>query len=277
MYQPVHQRRAYGPRHCGRRALVEEQHDVLTANAVARYVFHDAAYGIALQSIIPHISLIPLPMPHGGRRWVIVCPCCQGRATRLYGRYTPNDRNARYACRACWGMRYRSQYDGRRPEASEDRISALVTSAGQARRTATYARRMARVVACGDLVDRRVHRYIERRECAYTIALATLLAREVNRENRQWARRILPAVLRCDAQTRRQCADMKDTPAWVKQVLEASLAPQNDAQTHQNQPHCAENDGENVPMCAILEPIELDDLRARYAALGLPRRRAKAA
>src|SRR5690242_5214997 len=93
-YQPSYEpRRAYGSRRSGRRDLVEEvlrQGYVLDAKAMARY-------GHVIEA-----RLVSVSMPNGGMRWLLVCPCCQTRATRLYGQRVA--RGVAYGCRACLGL-----------------------------------------------------------------------------------------------------------------------------------------------------------------------------
>jgi hypothetical protein len=56
-------------------------------------------------------------MPHGGERFVFRCPLCASWRQHLY-----NMAACAFACRGCLGLRYKSQYIGRRVDASKERI-----------------------------------------------------------------------------------------------------------------------------------------------------------
>jgi hypothetical protein len=58
-----------------------------------------------------------VPMPHGGVRYLYRCPLCSSWRQHLY-----NMAALSFLCRRCLGLRYRSQYIGRRVDASKERI-----------------------------------------------------------------------------------------------------------------------------------------------------------
>jgi hypothetical protein len=191
VYQPAYEpRRAYGPRRWGRRDLVEEvlqRGYVLEARAMARY-------GHAIEA-----RLVSLSMPNGGMRWLLVCPCCQTRATRLYGQRVA--RGVSYGCRACLRLRYQSQYAGRRLEAHPKELEAamrrqiertphdprgyLPVPARRQKARAQHILRMGRYQRIQDLIRHRTYRHMERREIALEIALMTLTAHEEAQEREE--------------------------------------------------------------------------------------------
>lgn len=79
-----------------------------------------------------------IPMPRGGYRYLASCPLCARWVKTLYLF------DGGWQCRHCAGLRYPSQYSGRRPEASPERLLALVESALKARKPGTFAKRMGR-------------------------------------------------------------------------------------------------------------------------------------
>ncbi|HEX9412751.1 MAG TPA: hypothetical protein VF916_04550 [Ktedonobacterales bacterium] len=58
-----------------------------------------------------------IAMPHGGVRYLFRCPLCQSWRQHLY-----NVVACSFLCRRCLGLRYRSQYIGRRVDASRERL-----------------------------------------------------------------------------------------------------------------------------------------------------------
>src|SRR5260221_9859368 len=56
-------------------------------------------------------------MPHGGVRYLFRCPLCQSWRQHLYNMVACS-----FLCRRCLGLRYRSQYIGRRVDASKERL-----------------------------------------------------------------------------------------------------------------------------------------------------------
>jgi hypothetical protein len=58
-----------------------------------------------------------VPMPHGGVRYLYRCPLCMSWRQHLYNMVACS-----FLCRRCLGLRYRSQYIGRRVDASRERI-----------------------------------------------------------------------------------------------------------------------------------------------------------
>jgi hypothetical protein len=58
-----------------------------------------------------------VPMPHGGERYLFRCPLCSNWRQHLY-----NMAACVFVCRRCLGLRYRSQYIGRRVDASNERL-----------------------------------------------------------------------------------------------------------------------------------------------------------
>jgi hypothetical protein len=153
---------------------------VLDAKAMARY-------GHAIEA-----QLVSVNMPNGGMRWLLVCPCCQTRATRLYGQRVA--RGVAYGCRACRGLQYQSQYAGRRLEAHPDYLKAamrrqiertpheprgyLPVPARRQKERARHSLRMSRYERAQALLRHRTCHHMKRREIALEIALTTLVARE---------------------------------------------------------------------------------------------------
>ena len=58
-----------------------------------------------------------VPMPHGGERYLFRCPLCSNWRLHLY-----NMAACVFVCRRCLGLRYKSQYIGRRVDASKERL-----------------------------------------------------------------------------------------------------------------------------------------------------------
>src|SRR5260221_8989832 len=58
-----------------------------------------------------------VPMPYGGERYLFRCPLCSNWRMHLY-----NMAACVFVCRRCLGLRYKSQYIGRRVDASKERI-----------------------------------------------------------------------------------------------------------------------------------------------------------
>jgi hypothetical protein len=58
-----------------------------------------------------------IAMPHGGVRYVFRCPLCGSWRRHLY-----NMAALVFVCRRCLGLRYKSQYIGRRVDASKERL-----------------------------------------------------------------------------------------------------------------------------------------------------------
>lgn len=56
-------------------------------------------------------------MPHGGVRYLYRCPLCLSWRQHLYNMVACS-----FLCRRCLGLRYRSQYIGRRVDASKERL-----------------------------------------------------------------------------------------------------------------------------------------------------------
>lgn len=79
-----------------------------------------------------------VPMPRGGARCLIACPWCKRWVIRLY--YLPGLPDMPL-CRHCAGLKYPSQYQGRRPEASKERLADLFGSVLTARTPAARERR----------------------------------------------------------------------------------------------------------------------------------------
>ncbi len=99
-----------------------------------------------------------VPMPRGGARCLIACPWCKRWAIRLY--YLPDMRDMPL-CRHCAGLHYPSQYQGRRPGASEERLAALFVSAVTARTAAARERRGKRWEQAADTYARKELRFIQ--------------------------------------------------------------------------------------------------------------------
>jgi hypothetical protein len=220
-----------------------------------------------------------VPMPRGGTRTLLGYPRCQQWAAKLYNLdwVFPQFCWQGYACRACAGLRYRSQYQRRRPEAAHDRIEQLSVAAGRAKNFDTYQRRFRRYARASELYWGRIETHLARRDVAITLTLLVLIAREVGRENRHW-HRILLAVLRASPGTRRHIAANPDTPAWVHEQILASLTNDTAIQsTPNNENRSAADEGFLPPDDALIADERIAELRAQYRALGHARRRANAA
>lgn len=288
IYQPIHQRKAYGRRSYSRMLLEE-----LPISVSVRH---------ASDAPAPHAPIITggarrlaQPMPNGGVRWVLECPGCRRHVRMLYYRadlwedgFFARQGMHSGMCRQCWGFAYRSQYQGRRPEAHPERLQRLDAAAHNAKSERAHKQRHARYMAASATVCRRADRYIARRELALSLAMTILLAREVNRENRRWARRILPAVLRSTPAQRRQIAAMRDTPAWARDAILASLVSQEAVSSPAQNASSAPVEAQNTPQNSVKKGVsahlgvliseeQIAELRAAYAALGQARRHAKAA
>lgn len=121
------------------------------------------------------LNRIAIPMPRGGVRYVMPCPSCGKHRTAVY-RFSWG-----LACRECLGMRYRSQYEGRRVESTSDRIQWMYARLNRrharldplfqrARRSgnwdrynrvwASYSRASDRWCDAADRLDMKVARYI---------------------------------------------------------------------------------------------------------------------
>jgi hypothetical protein len=261
VYQPLHQRHAYG-RHCSSAPLVEEiKYDGLTANIAPRW--------------LPRREI---QMPRGGVRTLLGCPICEKWAVKLYNLdwIFPPFCSQGYACRDCAGLRYRSQYQGRRPEATFGRIQQLAIAAQGTKSERARNRRNRRCLTASALFCRRRDNHEVRRKLAYAITIAVLLTREINRDNRLWARRILPAALRGTPELRRQIADHPDTPAWARTHLLASL-DHDDVEHSTSDRYTAawseDSTSSGLPISAEL----INDFRIRYHELGQPRWRSTVA
>ncbi len=58
-----------------------------------------------------------VPMPHGGVRYLFRCQLCDSWRQHLYNMVACS-----FLCRRCLGLRYKSQYSGRRVDASRERL-----------------------------------------------------------------------------------------------------------------------------------------------------------
>jgi hypothetical protein len=277
IYQPTCQRRAYG-RYATSAALVE---DAKGAAVTAQF----APWWLPRRAV---------PMPCGGARKLLHCPRCRRWAVQLYtvDWLRPHAIGLGYACRVCLGLRYTSQYAGRRPEAAFDWMARLAEAARGVKSTLTCTHREQRYQAVRATVRRRRERFDARCSTAERLSLTILLVREVSRENRRWARRILPAVLRADVATRREVAEHPDTPAWARTAILGSLASVlasgAEADAHQTgmpaSLDAAPDPAQHAPLqrdaprlAALLSQERIDDLKAMYIALGAGRRHRKAA
>ncbi len=104
-----------------------------------------------------------VPMPRGrGVRWLVRCPRCHVWRKELCS----YPRCGFYWCRRCWGLRYPSEYQLRRPEAGglwdTSRLEALLDRAFRARSPAVGERRLARFAAAMATRDRRELAYVRR-------------------------------------------------------------------------------------------------------------------
>jgi hypothetical protein len=192
-------------------------------------------------TVAEHLSTrVAVPMPHGGVRWLLQCPQCHRHITRLYQAHA----TALYACRQCLGLRYWSQYEGRRPEAEESRLERLAAQAAESSQTAAEQRRRRRIADARRVLEQRRDRYLERRKVAFTLALLLLLARE-------------------DGSWMRQQITVDDAGKFVEGTgLELS---QNPARPRVNEP---------AVLAGQHDPLGIAEWRARYRALGYPRAQA---
>jgi hypothetical protein len=139
----------------------------------------------------------PVPMPHGGYRYLFRCQQCDSWRAHLYNMLA----NV-FVCRVCLGLRYRSQYAGRRVDASQERLDEArevleraeaairaqrkkeaarrarrAASARLRRQQATWRKRRARL-------DRAELAYNWRRDQAYERGLVRVLAWSARRAGR---------------------------------------------------------------------------------------------
>ena len=297
IYQPTYEpRHAYGPRRRGRCELIEDflrstACDLLDAKTVARY-------GGALGAICEHVAV---PMPRGGVRHLLVCPRCQGSTQWLYGVDHPAYRCIIYACRACWGLRYQSQYTGRRLEAHPDYLQAkqrrqiantprdvsadLDAAPRRLAAVRTHQRRMIRYTAAQALRATRTYRYLERRELAQDLALCILLARSEAEQRRKWRKIINQVLWHHNAETMRALLADDATPDWVCQVFVAALKEANKTpETSEEQRidgrkaiKTALESDEKAQFEALIAEARMAQLRTAYAALGQVRKAKRAA
>jgi len=272
---------------------------VIEARQIARY----ALKGHAMPSYLSHLAGVQvdiLPMPRGGVRYLLVCPICHQRATRLYGRYHAGYRRMAHACRKCWGLRYQSQYAGRRIEAHPEYLQRVTRRQIErtpreprgylpvpARRQMArhrHAIRMYRYERADALCHVRTVRHMERRGIAGDLAFIVLLARSISAHNRRW-RKILNQVLwpghHHHAPTLRNLIAHKDTPEWARKVLREALQRAEEGEkepidTRKTIKTASETDTKEQ-LGAIIESDKLEAIRARYAALGQGRRGRRAA
>ena len=104
------------------------------------------AMGLGADWWPPHM-IRAIPMPRGGYRRLVRCPACERWVLRLYSpeAYGPGYGASQWRCRHCWHLHYPSEYTGRRPTASRERMAALVDSARKARTPAARERREQRL------------------------------------------------------------------------------------------------------------------------------------
>jgi hypothetical protein len=240
---------------------------------------------------------IAVPMPHGGVRWLLECPRCGQHVNRLYYRPDLRDDPAfkqwrSGLCHTCWGFRYRSQYQGRRPEAARERVEALCQTARASRDPETCRRRLQRADAVETLRIERAMRHDARKSQAFTLALLPALLRCNARIRRTWLQ-VARAALRQPedrrARTAREFALSSarysakgDTlsatcAAWAATTLLATLGDAHSlaipAPAEPQEPLAVPGE----PGGLIITREHLDELRAQYDALKQPRQRRKAA
>ncbi|HEU5343155.1 MAG TPA: hypothetical protein VFU60_02315 [Ktedonobacterales bacterium] len=299
IYQPTYEpRHAYGPRRM-RQELIEDflqtsACDLLDAKTVARY-------GGALGAICEQVAV---PMPRGGVRHLLICPRCQGRTQWLYGVDHPMFRRVVYGCRVCWGLRYQSQYAGRRLEAHPDYLQAklrrqiahtprdvsLQLDASPRRLAAmrTHQRRMRRYTAAQERVSAQTYRYLERRDLALNLALCVLLARGEAEHRREWRKIINRVLWHQNTETMRDLLAKDSTPDWVCQVFVTALKAANQArEAHETTAkqradvrkavETALETDEKAQFEALIEAARMEQLRAQYAALSQARKAKRAA
>lgn len=204
IYQPIHQRTAYGRSSWSAPTIEEMMRQLVVYRA---------------RALPDRIARrVAVPMPHGATRWFAICPCCGRRAASLYAFDFRMPVGWPALCRTCLGLRYRSQYQGRRPEAAPERLDALRASAARARAPRTQARREERLAMASRVRRTRDHRHVVRRELAFDLAGTVLLSRARRRERTSWAR-IVHGALRESPERRAEIAAL--APAWAAEALGA--------------------------------------------------------
>ena len=177
------------------------------------------------------------------------------RSTRLFECFHGFLGRWETACRRCWGLRYRSQYEGRRPEAHPEYLSRaehrererphrdrsvtpFSASYGSPRAVNSwrvYQRRLARYDALRAILDARHRLDLARRELAFDIGLAVLLARDEAARTREWRRTVNQVLWHHHEPTMRVLVAMPETPEWAQSVLaEALKQPQSDTPSPRN-------------------------------------------
>ncbi len=288
LYQPTTPRRAYGRR--APSCLLVEQ----LPRSVGVYLAHDPM-ALSTPCAPGGARRIAVPMPHGGVRWLLECPRCERHVDRLYYRPDLRDDPAfkqwrSGCCRTCWGFRYRSQYQGRRPEAARERVHAQRQTARASRDPATRRRRLQRADAVETLRIERARRHDARKNQAFTLALLPALLRCNARIRRSWFQ-VARAALRQpeDRRTRtaREFVLLSERYAAAGDTLSATCATWAAATLLAT----VGKDGVSVALPGPAEPLavpgepggmiitreHLDELRAQYDALKQPRQRRKAA
>jgi hypothetical protein len=106
-----------------------------------------------------------IPMPRGGYRQLVQCLECDRWVLRLYSQACwlgPTSPGRRWQCRHCVHLHYPSEYSGRRPGVSRERLLALIESIRKARRPETQQRRMERLVDTRVVLWQREARWLAR-------------------------------------------------------------------------------------------------------------------
>ncbi len=126
-----------------------------------------------------------VPMPRGGFRALALCPTCDRWCTHLYSfSMMGPDR-----CRHCWGLRYPSQYQGRRPEATRERLYALGDWGWRSRSPVARVRRLIRLNQAIDLYNTKDLAHAQRALAATEAFCARIEAWLRRRESRNTNRK----------------------------------------------------------------------------------------
>lgn len=97
---------------------------------------------------------IPMPRDRGYRQ-LVKCPKCDRWVKGLWGSVGSGP----LWCRHCWGLRYPSQYYGRRPECDPERMMTLLAAGGRARKRGNEALAMRRATRFLEAMDTYQARY----------------------------------------------------------------------------------------------------------------------
>jgi hypothetical protein len=147
-----------------------------------------------------------VPMPHGGVRYLYRCPLCLSWRQHLYNMVACS-----FLCRRCLGLRYRSQYIGRRVDASKERIAEarLILAREEA------AIRQQRKKAADRRGRRAASARVRRQQATWRARRARLERADLARERRQdeayyrWVVRVAAYCDRMDTRVQRLAARLE--------------------------------------------------------------------